>query len=116
VKRLSGHGLPLALLCLSACAFGKEISSGQGEAADPAPNLRDPVSLLIHKLERRQCHLKFEADVGYLRSVLKALGIPVSSQVLVFSKTSSQAKWTSSAAPRAIYFSDTVSVAWVPGS
>src|SRR5204863_393113 len=48
-------------------------------------------------------------------AVLKALKVPVSSQGLVFSRTSLQvdriAPWT----PRAIYFSDDVYVGWVQG-
>jgi hypothetical protein len=40
----------------------------------------------------------------------------VSSQSLVFSKTSSQADLVSPATPRAVYFGDDVSVGWVPGS
>jgi len=47
--------------------------------------------------------------------VLRALDVPVSSQVLVFSKTSLQRDLISPRTPRAIYFNDSVYVGWVPG-
>jgi len=53
---------------------------------------------------------------GYLPSVLQALGVPVESQMLVFSKTSVQAARISPDHPRAIYFNDEVMVAHVPGA
>src|SRR5690606_29845754 len=40
---------------------------------------------------------------------------PVESQLLVFSKTSLQRRRISPERPRALYFSDTVYVGWVPG-
>ncbi|MEO5742554.1 MAG: hypothetical protein ABIS29_18365, partial [Vicinamibacterales bacterium] len=49
-------------------------------------------------------------------SVLKALDIPPSSQTLVFSENSLQRAYISKATPRAIYFNDTVSVAWAKGA
>ncbi len=52
---------------------------------------------------------------GYLDSVLEAFGIPVSSQTLVFSKTSAQFRLISPANPRALYFNDDVYIGWVPG-
>jgi hypothetical protein len=53
---------------------------------------------------------------GYLASVLKALDISPSSQTLVFSENSLQRAHISKAAPRAIYFNDTVAVAWAKGA
>jgi len=46
----------------------------------------DPVERLNRKIARGEVKLEFDDSHGYLRSVLKALGIPVESQVLVFSK------------------------------
>lgn len=51
---------------------------------------------------------------GYLRAVLEALQIPLSSQVLVYSKTSLQLRKISPRTPRALYFNDDVYVGWVP--
>jgi len=53
---------------------------------------------------------------GYLASVLKAFDIPVTSQTLVFSENSLQRSHISQRTPRAIYFNDTVSVAWAKGA
>ena len=50
-----------------------------------------------------------------LKSLLNELNIPVSSQVLVFSKTSLQRKIITPSNPRAIYFNDDFYVGYVPG-
>jgi len=81
------------------------------EAAD---GFADPVSMLQKRLAEGSVRLKFEPGRGYLPSLLEALGIPVLSQGLVFSKTSSQRDHTHPKTPRAVYFNDDVSVGWVP--
>ena len=48
-------------------------------------------------------------------SVLEALDVPVSSQGLVFSKTSLQVDRIGPWAPRALYFNDEVYLGWVQG-
>ena len=53
--------------------------------------------------------------IELLRSLLDQLNIPVSSQVLVFSKTSLQHKIINPSNPRAIYFNDDFYVGYVPG-
>ena len=78
-----------------------------------APN--DPVALLNARLQKGDVTLEHDARTGYLDSVLAALHVPVSSQVLVFSKTSFQAARIHPRNPRALYFNDTVAVGWVPG-
>ena len=50
-----------------------------------------------------------------LQTLLDALGVPVESQLLVFSKTSLQRGRIRPELPRALYFSDSVYVGWVPG-
>ena len=54
-------------------------------------------------------------DRAILRELLRSLGIPESSQMLVFSKTSSQAGIIHPGNPRALYFSDDCYIGWVPG-
>jgi hypothetical protein len=76
----------------------------------------DPIAELQAKITGGQTNLEFEKEHGYLVSLLKALKIPVSSQTLVFSKTSLQSERISPKTPRAIYFNDDVYVAWVQGS
>lgn len=50
-----------------------------------------------------------------LDELLSQLGIPVESQVLVFSKTSAQNSFISPETPRALYFSDDLYLGWVQG-
>jgi hypothetical protein len=78
-------------------------------------NLSDPVTRLKDQIALGKRSLRFESRHGYLASLLEALHIPVSSQTLVFSKTSSQEEQTGPRTPRAIYFSQDVYVGWVPG-
>src|SRR5262245_43317349 len=72
--------------------------------------ISDPVALLQNRLNKGKARLRFDENRGYLSSLLKQLRIPISSQGLVFSKTSSQADHTTSRTPRAIYFADDVAV------
>jgi hypothetical protein len=76
-------------------------------------NLNDPVARLQKRIERGEVRLQYEPKHGYLKSVLEALQVPVSSQALVFSKTSFQYKKISPQTPRALYYNDDVYVGWV---
>ena len=76
----------------------------------------EPISELQQRLNAGQSKLEFEKDHGYLVSLLKLLKVPISSQTLVFSKTSLQSERISPKTPRAIYFNDDVYVAWIPGA
>ena len=82
-----------------------------------AAEYRDPIARVEQRLRSGEVQLKFQqtGGRGYLDSVLDALGIPPSSQTLVFSKTSAQFRLISPANPRALYFNDDVYVGWVPG-
>lgn len=68
----------------------------------------NPISRLQESLNGGKTKLAFEKDWGYLPAVLKALDVPVSSQMLVFSKTSLQRNKISPNTPRALYFNDEV--------
>ena len=76
---------------------------------------RDSVAQLQQKIDAGEVTLAYDEAHGYLPAVLRALHVPVSSQGLVFSRTSLQvdriAPWT----PRAIYFNDDLYVGWVQG-
>ncbi len=72
--------------------------------------LHDPVARLQQRLDRGEARLTYEPGHGYLRSVLRLLGVPESSQTLVFSKTSFQAARISPEHPRALYYNDDVYV------
>jgi hypothetical protein len=76
----------------------------------------DPVAALGKQLESGVVKLDFSPNGwGYLPSLLEKLGINTDSQVLVFSKTSTQTSHISPRTPRAIYFNDEVAVGYVQG-
>jgi hypothetical protein len=78
---------------------------------------QDPIVRLNESIQKGEVALAFEPQPrGYLASVLKALDIPASSQTLVFSENSLQRAHISKAAPRAIYFNDTVAIGWAKGA
>lgn len=70
----------------------------------------NPISRLQQRLDAGTAALKFDSQHGYLRAVLQALEVPVSSQMLVFSKTSLQRQFIAPKRPRALYFNDDVYV------
>jgi hypothetical protein len=79
-------------------------------------DLDNPIVRLNERLTTGEVRLSYEPEHGYLRSLLDALAIPVSSQSLVFSKTSFQADLVTMHNPRAIFFGDDVFVGWVRGA
>jgi len=66
------------------------------------------ITRLQQQLERGETEFDYDERLGYLKSLLAALQVPVESQMLVFSKTSLQRNRISPRTPRAIYFSDEV--------
>lgn len=74
----------------------------------------DAITALQQRMAAGEMALR-DGDRGGLEEVLRALRVPVESQVLVFSKTSSQRGRITPNHPRALYFSDSVYVGWVPG-
>ncbi len=75
----------------------------------------DPIAQLNGRLQSGEVTLEKNGPSGYLTSVLSALGVPIESQILVFSKTSFQASRINPTNPRAVFFNDTVAVGWVRG-
>ncbi len=73
----------------------------------------DPIARLQKALDAGKIKLEYDEERGYLPALLRALEIPQSSQMLVFSKTSFQLRKISPLRPRAIYFSDDVYIGWV---
>lgn len=72
----------------------------------------NPIARLQSALDQGKARLAFHEEWGYLPAVLKALEVPESSQVLVFSKTSLQRNRISPKTPRAIYFNDDVYIGY----
>jgi hypothetical protein len=77
---------------------------------------RDPVAALNRRIQAGDLQLSFDAAHGYLPSLLRALEIPLESQVAVFSKTSTQVNLIHPRNPRMIYFNDAASVGWIRGT
>ncbi|WP_321472319.1 hypothetical protein [uncultured Paludibaculum sp.] len=114
--------LPAWLLSASVLVLGQIAVRNQGYVPfSDAPifyrtgAVRDPVALLQTRLDRGEAQLTYEEPNGYLKSVLKQLDVPVSSQSLVFSKTSFQFRRITPRTPRALYFNDDVYIGWVSG-
>jgi len=105
---------PLALLSLPAAAQIAVKNQGYIPYSDApiyyrSENISDPVTKLQQRLDAGDAKLVYdEKDHGYLKSVLQLLDIPVSSQTLVFSKTSFQYPKITPEHPRALYFNDDV--------
>jgi hypothetical protein len=75
----------------------------------------DRVARLIASIDSGETTLSFDPDHGYLPALLNALKVPVSSQGLVFSRTSLQVDRITPWTPRALYFNDDVYLGWVQG-
>lgn len=109
-----------ALVLIAVVGFAQLDGSYTMPLEDEAINYaKAPVTDRVYKLklelEAGKRKLDYDPDLGYLPALLKALEVPVSSQVLVFSKTSFQAPRIAPRTPRAIYFNDDVSVGIVRG-
>lgn len=76
----------------------------------------DAVSKLQRSLASGKTRLTADDRFGYLLSVLERLNVPLESQLLVYSKTARAPDLVSPQTPRAIFFNDEVSVAWIPKS
>jgi hypothetical protein len=70
------------------------------------------VSRLQERLKAGQAQLTYDPRQGYLPALLKALDVPISSQTLVFTKTSMQRERIGPKTPRALYFNDDVYVGY----
>lgn len=91
-------------------AFSQDFEQEPVRYSQREPDNR--LTRLAKAVESGAQDLAFDQKSGYLRSVLKALEVPESSQMLVFSKTSLQRSKISPRTPRAIYFSDDIYVGY----
>jgi hypothetical protein len=113
---LGAGAAALSYLALPAAAQIAVRNQGYIPFSEPPINYRtqepsDPVALLQKRLEEGKASLTYDdKDHGYLKSVLELLKVPVSSQTLVFSKTSFQYTKISPEHPRALYYNDDVYV------
>ncbi len=90
--------------------FGENLVVAQDFEREPINYLTaltdNPISQLAARLQKGEARLEHEDRRGYLKSLLKELDVPISSQTLVFSKTSLQRNRIAPRTPRAIYFND----------
>lgn len=104
----------MSIICLSVATPLAAQSAGYERPPIDYLNaeVHDPVAKLAAKLDAGEIDLDHDDRFGYLPAMLAALDIPVSSQTLVFSKTSLQLHRISPRRPRAIYFNDDVYVGY----
>jgi hypothetical protein len=76
---------------------------------------QDKFTRLRDDIESGKILLDRSSELAFLRSLLKALDIPVSSQMLVFSTTSLQLSLISPSNPRAVFFNEEVYLGFIPG-
>src|SRR5690349_4264981 len=116
-KQLVRGLAPLAVVLVTgtaAAALGQLPTLAENDAmAYSSTEPTDPIARLQQKIDSGEATLTFDAKHGYLPSVLHALNIPVSSQGLVFSRTSLQVDKIAPWSPRAVYFNDDAYVGWV---
>lgn len=114
MKILKSPALHLLVLAAGLCTGALRSEDYDEEpirySATPA---NDPVAHLIHRLDSGEVRLRWDDHHGWLPSLLEALHISTSSQVLVFSKTSLQRERIMPERPRALYFNDEVYIGTV---
>lgn len=107
----SPKNMPLEIKLADRVPYGRQPVDYFGTQTD------DPVSELGRRLAAGTARLSADdGRFGYLLSVLELLDVPLESQVLVYSKTARSPDLVSPETPRAIFFNDEVSVAWIPES
>ena len=76
---------------------------------------RDRFTRLKADLESGRLALDRSSEKAFVISLLGALEIPVTSQMLVFSTTSLQLRLITPSNPRALFFNEEIYIGWVPG-
>ena len=108
----------LTFLAFIAIALGSRRADAQRSGFERPPidyfktEVHDPVAELASQVESGEKSLQYDPTFGYLKSALDALDVPISSQTLVFSKTSLQINRISPRRPRSLYFNDDVYVGY----
>ena len=122
--RCTSLSSPVVILALALISLA---TTSPARAAETRPGIYNP----LHEYETRPVNDRFSqflaqwdagqaseidlsGDLAFLRSLLKELDVPVSSQMLVFTATSLQKGLISARNPRALYFNDDTYVGFVP--
>ncbi len=117
-------GLWLAAACalsgLATVTWAQLGDSSFDQVAHPAIQYvsrppKDGIAALNRRIQNGEFRLAYDERQGYLPALLKALDIPIESQVVVFSKTSTQLNMITPQNPRTLYFNDSVAVGWLRG-
>jgi hypothetical protein len=99
---------------------------GCGDEGTPCDRLSPPphsylegppkIALPSCRRRRKKGEVKLDTtnDKAFLTSLLEALNIPVSSQIMVFSASSLQSEIINPRNPRALYFNEDTYIGWVP--
>src|SRR5258708_11527637 len=109
------------LLFLSALLLGATAAFAAEPTFDQPPHdywhrpLTDRFTRLQADLAAGRVVLDASGEKPFLLSLLRALEIPVTSQMLVFSTTSLQLRLITPANPRALFFNEDVYVGYIPG-
>ncbi|MDF1738694.1 MAG: hypothetical protein P1U86_06015 [Verrucomicrobiales bacterium] len=77
--------------------------------------LNDPFTRFKEQLEQGSIKLDYSSEKRFLTSLLKALNISESTQMLVYSTTSLQLSLISPKTPRAVYFNEDIYLGYVQG-
>jgi hypothetical protein len=75
----------------------------------------DRFTRLIPDLGAGRIPLDRSSELRFLADLLRVLGVPASSQMLVFSTTSLQLSRITPSNPRALYFSEDLYLGYIPG-
>ncbi len=118
-KNRASRTAALAMLLIGLLPLlGAGFLQNEHDCEDPAINYygsvpTNEITALQQRLNAGAVHLQFSRKNGYLSSVLQNLKIPISTQTLVFSKTSFQHDLISPRTPRALYFNERTYIGWV---
>ena len=111
--------LPFLAALLSAGASGAEPVTFRDFDAPPHNSRQrvpaDRFTRMKDDLEAGRIALDQSSERAFMISLLRALDVPVSSQMLVFSTTSLQLRLITPSNPRAIFFNDEIYLGYIPG-
>lgn len=107
--------LPFLLLTVSALALETRVAFKEAPHKYLEYKPDDRFARLQKQIEKSEIKLDTTDDKAFLASLLKALDIPESSQLLVFSASSLQSEIINPRNPRALYFNEDTYIGYVPG-
>ena len=113
--RQSFLALPTALLIAISVCGGKAGGETGSNVEKHWESSSDPVAQMWRRWQTGQSMPDTSDPKKFVASVLRELGIPVSSQTLVFSKTSLQNALISPHTPRSLFYNEECYVGWAQG-